>query len=82
MLRAQMLIHSFIYYEMDDCIISDDEWQKRANRLAKVQSKYGTTIGFYDEQFAEWDGTTGHHLTYDDWVRGKANELLRKYKHG
>jgi NAD-dependent DNA ligase len=82
LLRAQMLVHSFIYYEQDDSIISDDDWQKRANRLAKLQSKYGTKIGFYDDQFAEWDGTTGHHLKFDDWVRGKALELLRKHTNG
>lgn len=82
MLRAQMLIHSYIYYELDDSIITDDEWQRRANRLARLQAKYGSKIDFHDDQFAEWDGTTGHHLKFDNWVRGKAYELLRKHRDG
>ena len=83
MLRAQMLVHSFIYYERDDSLITDDEWQERANRLAKMQKRFGHTVGFYDDQFEGWDGTTGHHLKFDDWVRCKAQQLLvARDRHG
>ncbi len=76
MLRSQMLVHSFIYYERGDNLITDSEWQERANRLARLQAKYGHVIGFHDAQFAGWDGTTGYHLKYDAWVRRKAHQLL------
>ena len=82
MLRSQMLVHSAIYYVLNDNIISDHEWQARADRLTKLQKMlnekgFGIKIGFYDEAFEEWDGSTGFHLPRDGWVLGKALELLR-----
>ena len=29
--RAQMLVHSFLYYHQDNPIWSDDEWQQKAD---------------------------------------------------
>lgn len=60
--RRQMLIHSFIYYELNDNIITDELWTRWAQQLARVQNKYGKRIGFFDKLFADWDGSTGHHL--------------------
>ena len=37
--RAQMLIHSCIYYEMNTNIVSDDTWQKWADELESLQNK-------------------------------------------
>jgi hypothetical protein len=72
-LRAQMLIHSYLYYWFDDPIWSDDKWQQNANELAKINKP----IGWYDEAFEDWDGTTGHHLPTDEWVRTKANQIVK-----
>jgi len=83
MLRAQMLVHSHIYYELDDSLITDHEWQARADRLtklqAKVAAKYGhCKIGFFDDAFQAWDGSSGYHLPLrDPWVVAKAAKLLR-----
>lgn len=73
-----MLIHSYLYYQMDDPIISDDQWQQWANELATMQNTYPnlTNIGFYDTIFHGWDGSTGMHLPQDAWVRDKALRLL------
>lgn len=75
-LRAQMLIHSYIYYELDDVIIDDHTWQHRANELAKINR----SVGFYDAAFEGWDGSTGYHLPKDPWIRNKAEQVMRHHR--
>lgn len=78
--RAQMLIHSCLYYDMDDSIVSDHCWQKWADELAELQTKYPEccNLDFYDKVFSNWDGSTGYHLPHrDPWVHGKAVYILR-----
>ena len=75
-LRAQMLIHSYIYYELDDVIIDDHTWQHRANELARINR----AVGFYDKEFEGWDGSTGYHLPKDGWVRNKAERIIRHHR--
>jgi len=79
-LRSNMLVHSYLYYKLDTAIISDEKWQDMADQLARLQSKFGTEWGFYDDQFADWSGTTGMHLEADSWVVGKATQLLKYQK--
>lgn len=76
-LRRNMLVHSYLYYELDRPIISDHDWQVKADTLATVQKKYGVKFGFYDDQFVDWDGSTGMHLQFDDWTKKTAKRLLR-----
>lgn len=68
--RRQMLIHSFLYYRLDTPIIDDATWTKWAQQLYALQRKYGWRINFYDEVFADWNGSSGFHLPADhDVVR-------------
>lgn len=76
-LRAQMLIHSRLYYWLADPIISDHVWQQRANELAELQKQHGDIIGWYDEAFADWTGSTGFDLPSDEWVTNKALYIKR-----
>lgn len=78
--RAQMLVHSCIYYELNDNIVSDHKWQEWADELEKLQKENPDccNIKFYDSHFADWDGATGAHLPHrDPWVLRKANHLLQ-----
>ena len=79
--RAQMLIHSHLYYRMDAPIISDGDWQRLADELAQLQRQHPEPIGFYDTEFADWDGSTGMHLPGDAWVIEKA-DLVRRIAEG
>lgn len=73
-LRRILLIHSYFYYLLDDPIVPDDVWQAWADELAEINED----IGFYDEAFKDWDGTTGYHLPFDDrWVVFKALQIKR-----
>ncbi len=77
--RAQMLIHSCIYYEMNDSIISDHQWQEWADELQQLQTLHPDcmVINFFDWEFRNWDGATGNHLPHrDPWVFAKANYIL------
>lgn len=78
--RAQMLIHSCIYYHLDDNIISDHKWQEWADELQKLQQENPKLrkVGFYDRTFSDWTGATGNHLPHKDpWVLSKAKMLLK-----
>ena len=70
-----MLVHSCLYYHMDCSIISDDKWQQWADELTELQ-KEQQNIGFYDEAFKDWDGSTGMHLPTSGFVVGMANRIL------
>lgn len=78
-LRLQIMIHSIIYYEMDNNIISDAEWSKRAMELVELQREHPSVSTVFDEAFKDFDGSTGFHLLRyaDDRARGKAKYLLR-----
>lgn len=76
--RLQMLVHSYIYYVLNDNIISDSTWNKWAHELAALQKKYPKTskkVPYY-KQFKNWDGSTGAFLDFDDNIAGKAEYLL------
>ena len=66
--RRQMLVHSYLYYEMDTNLILDITWSKWAVELAELQKKYPKESNEveYAEQFKDWDGSSGAHLKYDD----------------
>jgi len=78
--RLQMLVHSCIYYELDDNIISDDLWQEWADELADLINKYpdlNRKIDQFDQYFAEWTGASGSFLPHlDPWVLNKATRLI------
>lgn len=74
--RTQMLVHSYLYYELDDIIIDDHKWQEWADELVELH-KQKADIGFYDEAFSDWTGASGAFLPFDDWVKEKAKKLLQ-----
>jgi hypothetical protein len=74
--RHQMLVHSYLYYSMDESVVSDGKWQQWADELVELQ-KQEKVIGFYDEVFAEWDGSTGMHLPHDQWIIDRAKWLIK-----
>ena len=78
-LKRLMLIHSYLYYVLNDPIISDAQWQAWADELTQINRP----TGFYDEYFKDWDGTTGYHLPQDGWIISTGLRLRRlhdKYK--
>lgn len=81
-----MLVHSCIYYQLDENIVTDHQWTEWAQELLEFQATFGHEFGFYDDLFEDWNGSSGHHLVYDsDVVRvarrtmSQALEFLKNY---
>jgi hypothetical protein len=80
--RIQMFIHSYLYYVLDTPIISDHQWQKWANELAMMQRNHPKLVlNFYDQDFADWDGSTGMYLPQYPWVVDRGQHLLHLHDH-
>ncbi len=78
--RRQILVHSVIYYKMNDNIITDETWSKWALELEELQKKYPDISSQlqWAEEFADFNHSTGYDLPLDDpWAVRKAKELLK-----
>ena len=79
--RYQLLIHSCIYYELNQNIISDMKWDEWAKELKSLQEQYpeiSSQVTLY-EYFKDWDASTGAFLPIkEDWVIKKACSILGK----
>lgn len=77
--RRQLLVHSYIYYELNQNIIDDMTWSKWAMELKDLQEKYpeeSSEVPYADE-FKGWDGSTGAYLIYDSSIRHLGKYLLK-----
>ena len=77
--RLQLLVHSCIYYELDQNMIADTRWDEWARELVALQKEYPSIsekVIWYDA-FKDWDASTGAFLPLKDaWVVNKAKWLL------
>lgn len=74
--RAQMFVHSHLYYNLDRSLIPDLQFDKWAKELALLQKLYPSNLGFYDDHFSDWDGNTGFHLEIPTTYRMVAHDLF------
>ena len=77
--RQQILVHSVIYYRMNDNIISDAQWTKWAVELEELQRQYPEIASKckYAKEFKGFDHSTGFSLPLNDpWAVNKARYLL------
>lgn len=78
--RRQILVHSVIYYKLDDNIISDSTWSRWAVELKELQELYPRIAASvpYAKEFEDFDPSTGCNLPLDDpWALSVAKGLLR-----
>lgn len=62
--RRQILVHSVLYYKLNQPTISDHTFDKWSKELAELQSEYpeiAATCEKHDE-FKDFDGSSGHDL--------------------
>ena len=77
--RRQVLIHSIIYYKMDQNLVSDATWSKWALELEELQNKYPDIADKlpYADAFKNFDHSTGSNLPLNDpWANDKARQLI------
>ena len=77
--RLQILVHSCLYYELDNNIISDEMYDKWAIELEKLMKENpGVYSDRFDMAFSNWDSSSGFDLPLrDPWVIWKAKQLLK-----
>lgn len=69
-----MLIHSWIYYEGNNSLITDQQYDKKAQELVELQSQFkDIEQTMYGYVFHDFDGTTGFDLYH------RLNEADKKY---
>lgn len=66
--RKQVLVHSIIYYQYDENIITDDQWSKWALELEQLQTAHPDIAEEcpYSDAFRNFDHSTGSNLPLDD----------------
>lgn len=77
--RRQVLVHSIIYYKMDQNLISDATWSKWALELEELQNNYPDIADKlpYADAFKNFDHSTGSNLPLDDpWANDRARQLI------
>ena len=62
--RRQILVHSYLYYELNQNLISDDQWSKWALELEDLQQRYPKIAANteYAKEFSDFDHSTGQNL--------------------
>ena len=80
--RLQILVHSYIYYELNDNIVSDSKWAQWAKELVDLQANYPqeSCAEIYFEQFKNFDGSTGAFFVYNSNIINTALHLLTYHK--
>ena len=82
--RRQLLVHSIIYYSMNDNIISDNQWAEWAVELEELQNAYPDIAAKCPraKEFKNFDHSTGYNLPLNDpYAVATARQLLRmKYE--
>ena len=81
-LRLNVILHSCIYYEMDENIWDDITFDLKCKRLVALLEEYPDVYSDrFDEFFKDWDGSSGFHFPHrDPWVYGKAAMLVKLHK--
>lgn len=85
-LRKKLLVHSIIYYRLDENIIPDDKWAEWALELENLVREHPEEgqNSFLAKEFKDFDHSTGYNLPLETpWAVQKAIDLVEYYKkHG
>ena len=76
--RRQIMIHSYIYYELNDNIVTDAQWSQWAKELVWLQQEFAdiSKEGVYYDQFRKFDASTGFDFEYPIEIKNRAAQLL------
>lgn len=87
-LQRGIIVHSYLYYELDSSIISDKEYDKKARRLVILKNTYPDlwkTSEYYYLFGDDYNGATGFHLygglsrSQQEKIKAIADILLNNY---
>lgn len=81
--RYQMLVHSFLYYELGESVVSDYHFDMWAQELVVLQESYPhqSSQAPYHDEFKDFDGSSGFDLPYDrPEIQERAYRLLESHR--
>lgn len=88
-LQRGIIVHSYLYYELDSSIISDQEFDRKTRELVSLKNTYPDlwkTSEYYYIFGDEYTGATGFHLYHgltrpkQEIIRAIADILLNNYQ--
>ena len=83
-LRVNIIVHSCIYYNLNDNIISDNQFDKWSMELVRLQNAYPDIAANvrYADEFKNWTGVSGFDLPINDpyWINYAQYVLANHYK--
>ena len=88
-LQRGIIVHSYLYYELDSSVISDQEFDKKSKELVILKNTYPDlwkTSEYYYIFGDEYAGATGFHLYHglakrqQEKIRAIADILLNNYQ--
>lgn len=77
-LQRFIILHSYIYYELDDNVISDKDYDMKARELVKYKNEYPElwkSSEYYKQFGDDYNGATGFTLYHD--LNNKQKETIR-----
>lgn len=86
-LQRYIMVHSYIYYELNNNIIRDQYYDEKARELTRYKNEYPDLWkqSMYYKQFGDdYNGATGFTLYHDldehqqEIIRSIANSILRQ----
>ena len=77
LLQRWILVHSYLYYELNDNVVDDKTYDNNAQQLMRYKKKYKADYNNsrYYSIFYDYDGSTGMHL-----IDRLDSELIEKIK--
>lgn len=82
-LQRYIIVHSYIYYELNDNYISDKEYDAKSKELTRYKNEYPDEWekSMYYQQFGdEYNGSTGFTLYHD--LDNHQKEIIRSIVNG
>lgn len=82
-LRKKLLVHSIIYYRLNESLIADNKWAEWAVELEKLCTGYPKEAreAFLAEEFQDFDHSTGYNLPLETpWAVDMALRLVEYHK--
>lgn len=79
--RYQMLVHSYLYYQLNNSIVSDSDFDRWAKELVELTENHPEEARKtrYHEEFKNFDGSSGFDLPYNiPKIQDIGNRLLRR----
>ena len=79
--RYQILVHSYLYYDLGETIISDYDFDIWSKELVDLQAQYPkeSKDAKYYEEFIGFDGSSGFDLPYNYINIQKTGNKLLEY---